>query len=271
MSGAETLTAHPQPTIEYDRSLEDPRVPYTVSVNGLEVAELLSTFRMPTQDISKLRIVVRRKGPAAGSYNGGGTYFGPISENPPKIVTLYTDWIWEEYQKKLEVAERITRGEEKPKDQFKEFLSTQRLPLYLTQAPPERGLKFADKLLRNAAQRRLNSTLLHEVKHVVDDAEDPLWRRPLHEEALAFGVPQIAFSIGYYELIGPHLVDKPFGIFLAGLIGGMVGTYYLTEFALNKLGITLNEAQREANKFANQLENHSRWRLIVTLRLKDPQ
>ena len=257
------------PSVEYDRGLQDPSVPYSVNVNPDGIVDLLRNFRMPDVDIAQLKIVVKRKGSAGASYDSGGTYFGPIKENPDKVITVYTDWVWDEYQKLMGKAERISQGAENPKDQFKEFLVTKRLPVYLTQAPQERALQFADKLLQRAAQRKLNSALLHEAKHALDDSEYELWRRPLHEEALVFGVPQIAFNVAYYELFGSQLADKPFYIYLAGLIGGMYATSRLTGVVLGKLGIRLNGAERAADKFANTYENHPQYRSIVSIKPRE--
>lgn len=262
---------HSGPSVEYDRGLENPSVPYSVNINPNGIVDLLRDFRMPDADVAKLKIVVKRKGSAGASYNGGGTYFGPVSENPDKIITVYTDWVWDEYQKLMGKAEKISQGAEKPKDQFKEFLVTKRLPVYLTQAPQERALQFADKLLQRATQRKLNSALLHEAKHALDDSEYELWRRPLHEEILAFGIPQLAFNVAYYELAGPQLADKPFYIYLAGLIGGMYATSKLTGVVLGKLGIRLNAAERAADKFAQTYENNQHYRSIVSIKPREAQ
>ncbi|MBI3397608.1 hypothetical protein HY045_03980, partial [Candidatus Woesebacteria bacterium] len=130
----------PHPKVVYRESLEDSGVPYAVKVDEAILAELLRKFGVPDKIIENLKVVVTRNGQAAGSYDTGVSPFGSISENPEKVITLYTDWMWQEYQKKLKVAERIARRREKPKEQFKGVLTTKRLPQYLATAPTERGL-----------------------------------------------------------------------------------------------------------------------------------
>lgn len=253
----------PRPIVVFDKSLLD--APYSVDFNSFLARELFREFGMPADFVSKLMIVIKRNGSAYGTYYHGGTPFGPIRENPDKIITLHVDGVWKEYQKNFETARRITQGEEKPEDQFDDFLHTRKLTAYLAVTPSERGLKFADKLLQNVMKRKLNFTFLHKAKHALDDSEYELWRRPLLEEALAFGGPLLVFNLGWYVLQEYLNWGMPNNVYFPLWIGGNMATYYLTGAVLNKLNITLNPVQRSANEFAKQLENHPRWRYIVTI------
>ncbi|MBI3397080.1 hypothetical protein HY045_01240 [Candidatus Woesebacteria bacterium] len=114
-------------------------------------------------------------------------------------------------------------------------------------------------------QKEFNSTLLHESKHAIDDSKHELWRRTLHEEAIVLGLPQIALTIVYYQTVGQYFEDKPFIVFLGGLVWGMYMVNSLTYYILGKLGITLNEIERSANRFTEEYKHQPEWYSIATI------
>jgi len=236
--------------INYD-SFRD--APYHIIFNKELATELFRDFGMPKDLIDRLIINIKRKGSRI-SYKVSA-----------KKITLPTAWAWQKYQKNLKTARKIIQRKEEPNDQFRDLLYTRRLPKYLQTAPHKRGLEFATKLLFNAMQRKLNSEFLHEAKHALDDSEYNLHGRPLHEEALVFCLPLAAYVYGYHKILRFPLDDNQVYMYFAGLFGGMMLTYFLTNIVLNLLKVTLNPVERRAKKFQKQLKNHPKWRNIVEI------
>ncbi len=92
---SEALTPLVVPIVEYDSSLQKEEVPYEVNVDGEKCAELFREIGISDDEISKLKIKVKRKsllrrGPFAS--------YRPINGD---TIILYTDPIWRAHQKYL--------------------------------------------------------------------------------------------------------------------------------------------------------------------------
>lgn len=155
----------PSPTIEVDESLK--YAPYFVTIDRKSCGEFLRQFGVPDEDIKSQRIILTRR-----RKQGRKNLFadvGAIFNLKDKTLRFYTDTFWKIYQNYFQLANKLAQNRSKPnKYQFGEILFTKKLSGYLTTAPAERGIRFADRLFLKGIQRRLNSTFYHEVKHILD-------------------------------------------------------------------------------------------------------
>lgn len=172
-----------EPRVIYDQSLLDTGVPYTINVDSRKVVELLREFKASEEAIRRLTVAVKKDDPhEAASYE-----YSPLDKTHE--INIYGDDAWEAYKEARETVERIVQKEEEPQNQFEDLLYTRKLPAYLSVAPRERALAFADKLLRNAINREINADFLHEARHVIDYS--------LGKYRIWFGLGKIADMLGF--------------------------------------------------------------------------
>jgi hypothetical protein len=162
------------PIIELHPKVLEDKVPYVVSVDPERCAQFLADVGMSKTQIQRTWISIRRVAlinpfkvfgmDVAGAYN-------PLTDK----ITVYTDWAWKRYQRRLAIAERIAHGRERTwpfNKRDERFLNrgvrTQKLPAYLRTVDPERSIPFAERMLLKASNRRHDSVLIHETKHNLD-------------------------------------------------------------------------------------------------------
>ena len=159
------------PKVTYSRDLD--KAPYIFNIKREEIPSVLAEAAqkigeqgsISATEIGDLNIKINRDDPSeAASF----TYLKVEGGKETKEIALYGDAIWEEYNEALETSERIAKGKESPRNQFSDLLYTKRLEGYLVVAPEQRGLKFAKKVLDNAANRQLSGDLIHELSHFLD-------------------------------------------------------------------------------------------------------
>lgn len=150
------------PQVIYKADVLDAKVPYTINVNKNKLRQLLETVNVHEEAISRLTIVIGKnsKNETASFNYSGKTKIAKIN--------IYGDDAWEEYEEASKSAKEIVEKKIKKTDRFENFLFTSKLPTYLSFAPKERGIAFADKLFRNGLNREINASLFHEIKHLTD-------------------------------------------------------------------------------------------------------
>lgn len=149
------------PIIIYQEGVSGPSSPYTVSVDKRRIQEFLTEMNVPNTAIERLAVRVGR------GRRGVRAQYSHTSQRDE--IRLYVASAWRTYQQARTTAERIIDKEIKPKkNQFEGFLATKKLSSYLSVAPPERGIIFAEKLFRNALNREVTSDFFHEARHLAD-------------------------------------------------------------------------------------------------------
>lgn len=236
------------PSVEYDKSIGD--APYSVYVNTQQLASLLKEFGMSNDDTTNLHIVLGRKVPSRT-----GAIGGVYEERPVPTIYIGFDHIWNLYQEYLKLSQDIISKRKNPnKDQFKDLLYTKKLPEYLTKAPPERGLQFAQKLLLNGLAREQNMILLHETGHILD---------------AKFRPKLLGQTYGPVRVVGSLLGA------VGSITGGVLNSAELMALAMGTLIVSTildtellygsSPREQSASKFANSLKNNPNWRSIVTI------
>lgn len=151
-----------KPRVKHHSRVRRATIPYEVHVDAQKVAEVLRRERVDERDIKNLVIVVKDDDPGeAASFE---------YRNKSRRITLYGHDAWGKYVEARDIVIDLISGKQNPSNQFAGLLYTKRLPGYVIYAPKERGVRFAEKVLRNAVCDELNSDLLHELRHMIDHA-----------------------------------------------------------------------------------------------------
>lgn len=202
----------PKPNIILDEDYLSPDTPYTISIKTENIAQAVFDVaalipvsnHFPHAVIDDLQIVLTRFNPHKVAEYGTITSPEENAEESSedvkkKVIKLQGDDIWESYNKSLESAKNIAERIEIPEWQFEEILTTRRMEKYLARAPKERGLMFAEKLLKEATNMNLSGYFIHELSHFVDDL---------------FGRYKSLDNLGYLRyVLGDRLFEKLEGFF----------------------------------------------------------
>ena len=224
------------PKIEYFSNLSKENIPYIIKVDSKIVAELLLSAGVPEKGVEEVTIIFEREPVRSGSKaKGNGRY-----EPSDKTITISADSLWRRYEEYSQQAERIASKKEKPKRQFKNLLYTKKLEAYLQRAPSERGMSFANKLIKQAIDRRLGVILMHESKHAGD------FFRNKREMILL------------YQLFG-LVAFLSVGVFLKFIPRSVEGWIYHNT----------NPFEYRAARFAKKNENDPKWRNLLTIAPKE--
>lgn len=155
--------------IIHDPYYEKERAEYSVEVDEGKFRQLLAYLGMSDKGIEDLDLFVSRKSIGDFLRHITGQVKGGQYTSLNNSVTIYTEWAWRGYQKYLGKAQSVAGSAQLPKgDEFSKLLTTKRLARYLKMAPPTRGVRFAEKLILNAINKRLTTDLIHESKHAVE-------------------------------------------------------------------------------------------------------
>jgi hypothetical protein len=151
----------PRVNIEFDPELATK--PYFIGVNPDGFYQLLRDLGVSDDFISTVTLRI-----AAGKPKGNvrGEY-----RRADRRITIYSDRIWKKWTKAMNNSEELSKGKKAHGNPFKGILHTKRLSSYLQNAPPERSLRFAERMIAQGLTRYTIETALHESQHVADDAQ----------------------------------------------------------------------------------------------------
>jgi hypothetical protein len=256
ISTRENLAVGPSPKVEYGQELAGPEVPYQVNVDGQAFGRLMGEFGMADDQIRGMTIKVVK----GYKDKAKGGIFNPRTNT----ISLAIDPVWEMYEKGVETAKKIQRGEKRPKKRaFRKLLTTQRMADYLTEAPPERGLKTAKRELARGMSKKAGSSGLHESKHALDKSGS---RREAY--AMIDGlVSTAAAGMGFYS---PAIVKMiAFELFNrypspTPLVNAVVSGLCLWYIAKLK-----SPTELRAEAFAKKLKHNPKWSSLVTIQPKE--
>lgn len=237
-------TEIPRPHVVTDQSLLDSTIPFRLEFDEERAAMLLHDNGMDTSKIEGLSIVLTGKGKTG--FQHGGTYFGPATPNPEKVIMLSGEETWKKHEK------RLRKERENPETVLAE------------------------------TNRDLNRNFLSLAHFAIEDSRYALWRRPLHEEMIAFYTPGGLTAWGYHKLIGPYLADPNFvsmlppqddpykvlmsvGIYAVGLCGTFYGGMRIASEVYARLKIIPGETNRANKKFIERTETNSNFNAIVKM------
>ncbi len=239
-----TGTEIPRPHVITDQSLLDSTIPFRLEFDEERAAMLFNDNGMDPSKIEGLGIVLTRRGKTG--FQHGATYFGPVTPNPEKVIMLSGETSWKKYERRLR-KERDNPGE-----------------------------------VLSETNRDLNRNFLSLAHLAIEDSRDALWRRPLHEEMIAFYTPGGLAGWGFHELVGPHLSNPGFinmlpvqdepqkiliasGLYVAGLVGAFYGGMRIASEVYAKLSIIPGETNRANKRFVERTENNYNYSSIVQL------
>lgn len=225
---------------------------YWVGIDKLQFLTLLEEQGVSPSTLGRITILIKdgknrtRTGERTGEWSSAD-----------KEVRLWPTRSLEQLENNLALAETISKRRWKlPWDRFKD-LYTRKLPQYLTVAPPDRGLKFARKLLLNSAQRAINFDLLHEGKHAIN-REDKILLGADFKYQVQMGMLALAariLPVAAYLIRGSNYG----GLLLAGLAStvAIVGESYMMDY--------FSPLEKNAIVFSRAFKNHPKWRSMVSI------
>lgn len=237
-------TEIPRPHIVTDPSLLDTTVPFKLEFDEERATMLLHDNGMSPAKIEELSIILTRRGKTG--FQHGGTYFGPTTKNPEKIIMLSGEEPWERYERRLR----------KNKDNPEEVLAE--------------------------TNRNLNRSFLSLAHLAIEDSKYALWRRPMHEEALVLAGVGIPSVLGYQEIVGPLLASQDFlnmlparsdsdrilimgGLYFAGMIGSILLSSSIASKVLERFNIVLGETNRANKRFVERTDINPNFNSIIQL------
>lgn len=239
----------------YDQSLTDKRDFYDVVVHPDKLRTFFRQHGVKNSDIDATQFFFSHKPlrwmgePVLGRYDP--------SRNK---LSISTNHYWKSYHNHRILAEQIATGDKKPHSrQFKDILTTERLSGYLANPsiPLERKISFADRLIVQGINSKLNTTFVHEAKHLIDDKTAPMYSR-IHE-----GLALSALVGGIYAgwLTGSFIppTEIPF-LDSAKNVPIMA----LTTYTCLQLASLLSPLEARANKFEKELARKKEWDNIIT-------
>jgi len=264
---APEITGSASPVIEYHPKVLDETVPYSVYVDPEKCARFFRDFGMSSEHIQSTRIRVRRKAlinpfkffglEVAGSYN-------PLNDN----ITIYCDWAWKGYQRRLAIAEKMSTGKERKwpfrkRDEkcLNAVLYTRKLPNYLRNVDPERSLPFAQRLLIKANNRRHSGILIHETRHKLDwstRSKTPIVLSSMGLKIVSLYGTAYLFNYIVGEYITPTNIDVLNSLIQQVSVLGVFPPTLLAEYKVDPLEI-------RARRFDHENSNNPNYRSIVTI------
>lgn len=259
-------------TIEYDSKLEQEDVPYFVKLDKEKCEGLLKEAGLSPETVGRTRILLTRTPKdntrifAIGASRPFGSFCFEKGEN---VVKIYTDAVWSSYVEALRTVSKIIGGEKvngRESKFLKKLLRTKKLEAYLGYAPPERGLKFASKLLLNAINIQEISAISHEIKHASENI--PLMKA--YEVAFSSGGKISAGAFGWLvarevSSIGGVFTSLPVEVGIALVAGA-----YLYFGSFNPIFYLLRPHEIKARSFAKKQENNPKWKNLISITPKHP-
>ncbi len=253
------------PQVIFDKSIQDPDIPYTVSFDLELYAKLLKEYGMQDSDIASIKITFRRKSGIvafpAESY---------VSRFKPREIVMSLDSVWSTYQACSDLAQNIIEGKIKGKtNSFEYFLKTKRLTPYLRQAPTERANRFVKEIMEKAKERESNRRVLHESRHVLD-SKDKL------KNVISYLLyPVVAGGTG---IVAPELflrVMDAINLIPSSAFSEMRNTMPYVMIAVASfmqaylLVYQIDPMERSARKFEKLLNSNPEYRKLLILRPRD--
>lgn len=177
--------------------------PLRMTLDAKKLGSLLASQGLDKEQIEALRVYVVEKNFSEFLEKSNGV-FDPTLDS----IFIYPDEIINYYAKLLEKVEDALDLQRKLKrNDFSELLTTRRLSEYLMNSdiPYERRYFFAEKLLREAAEREIFTTVIHESKHKIDFELNKL----LFECFAFFAKPanKFSFALTFSTLLSPSFYD----------------------------------------------------------------
>ncbi len=145
-------------------------LPYNIHISAANLSEMYTMVGLSPTEITSQVLSLKRK----HIFTNGETHDLAGESHPSKpIVTLYTDWAWEERQADIKeirghIEANMQNKQIRKVPNLSSFYSPRRVEAYLNTAPPERAIKFMEKLINKIWDNNLNSALIHELKHQAD-------------------------------------------------------------------------------------------------------
>lgn len=256
---AEPLKSPVRPIIEYDPSLQKEDVPYSVRVDGEKCAELLRELGVKQDDINNTTIHLSPKAKEEWIWGIGAA--GKYDEKT-NAIHIYTDNLWEIYGRYLMKADILASGVENPRldTSFKGFLSTKRLSKYLKNAPRERGLEFAKKLIIKSTSKKGADVLVHESSHAADNSKSP-------KKTLLTGIALGFARHGFGAFIGSGVglaLSRYSDVGNIVSVGGAVTIYIAGTIFSVPLFYFLNPNEIRARKIEKKYKNSPIFRDLIT-------
>lgn len=221
---------------------------YSVEVDRLKFLTLLEEYGMSGLTLGKIQISIKEgeRRDRIGEYS--------LTD---KNVRLWPTQDLKSLESNIALAESLSQRRWKlPWDRFSDLYTT-KLPEYLTVAPAGRGLKFAERLFLRAAQREINSTLLHEGKHAID-MEDESYI----SSHIIFGAAVSFIALSAFTLSALATLIHASNV--AGFVLGSLGVWssigvgsYLVNYR--------SPLEKRAYKFSKELKNHPEWGSMVKI------
>lgn len=253
MTEREFSTDSPLPSIEINEALLWESTPYVPSIDRKKYADFLREIGVPDEKIERHKLILSTaRGPSTlGQFN-----------KDTKSVTIYINNFWRRYESAWEAAQDLSYGNFTFEYPVNDLLHTKRLPDYLRNAPEERGLAFAQKLLINAVNRKINGAVFHEAQHLKDSDSKFLqivkggsffvtilpFTFAAQKLSEHFSLPIEAIDIDFLRFL---IVAIPFAIF-----GGEVN-YHL-----------LNPLEMRAKRLVRRMTSKPDWQDIITIQPK---
>lgn len=260
------------PEIVYDKSLEEPDIPYVINIDAQKVGELFMRVGMPPGDIEETRITVQRRHEPKAQL----AYYLMGSNE----IVLAGDNIWAFFQEDFKLADEIASGTRRPSKfgvDFVPTLYTTRLGKYLATAPTERSTAFAQRLLQRGTERFTASLLAHEGKHRVDYLANSKGFRAVHYSLLAAHVSSFlaitAFCASFLESkVGTRItpvVAENFHFLVSGVsIGGGIGAGVLVRQVPSVILNLLNPIEIRARRAQEREKRNPKWKGLITIKPK---
>lgn len=257
MPGLETA----RPRINIDPNLRNPESPYQVVLDEERSVELLRSNGVPEEQLARQTITIsgRSPNPIVSRFMYADAFYAPLTRS----LSVNLESKYRTYTRDLKDAADIA-GKRVPPWLTLNFLgsvTTRRLGRYLSHAPEERGIAFASELLLKSLNKRLNITLLHESKHLIEWTTS---RRPLLERLLTVGAITTGGALGYLVFSDPLL-----GLFHSNspILEMMVrsGTTFVTGLGAFHIQYSFDPGERRANRFAKEKVNDPEWQNLIQL------
>lgn len=253
------------PTIAYDFKLNDPDVPYCVSVNKQRCVDFFRELGIEDEqiDLLKINILRRPQDKRLDAWNVQGSYDRRLHS-----INIYTDGLWAIYNAnltKVSLAEKNEHPELTPR--LERLLHTKRLEPYLRVAPSERGSEFAKQLLGKAINRVATGIVIHESQHAKDikDLKSELAYSIFSQAIKRFflwAVPLGSFLAIAKPIKGEISVD---GLIIGSMMGAITAFVFYKASSFIPLDHPYNPFEIRARKAQRKYKNDPTFRDLITI------
>lgn len=239
---------------EIDPSVND--LQYKLVVDTEKLESMINGAGISPDALEKTKVVFLRKSPPNKHHPMRRWVLGAYNKKSQRIE-IYLDTHWVSLGRHIKKATQISDGIRKPNPRaFTNLLTTRRLSKYLAEAPKERSLPFAGKLLRKGFERKTRHTVAHEVGHAVDFSN-----RSWKDWVIDFSPPiSLLVSSGLAKISEDITTAEP-------AAGEVVLYVSMATFTYGMLGLmlTLGRRERQANNLAKKLLENPEWQDFLSI------